>query len=730
MRLHRTDSVGLEEYDDGFRVTDVANNTVRVTAASWTTGVTAPSVAEALAAVDTGPETPATTLGVETDRLSFPPVYAVATPVDEVEPVEFGGDARRQALPPDDYLLRVEASVRLFLRVQGAVTLRRENAEALWVSFPEPTRVGIAVDSHVDPPGEAVVVPETPAGVAEALSTLHGAVETTSPDRTWPTKRNRPPSIRFGTETHVPASVADGRGSTAVTYHAPPSLDALVPAASLIHYLGASVQVSEGAEPALALPDRRVPLADHATDGAVDTAASALLRRCFYLDCVARGAGPHGGPLSVADTFDTLGLDAEELYDLPLAARVGRYLDVDFDAVAGRFPEWHLSVSVAPTYDHAAVLPHLVSHLPFLPEPDARDLAKKEWMAMSLTGGSDGGLRGTRSPDPEASPTPGAGGREVSNVDLVDPNLGPGRTHGWLAEGVPVGAYKALPAAYANRDQYLDGPDDALSVTAVVNDTEITNRLLGSDGPGLHDERDASVAHYARREEALNVDVTVEENLSPAALARVFESRNDLVHFLGHHDEEGLDCAGGYLHPDCVDQSRTETFFLNACGSYPFGQALVRKGSVVGGATFESVLDEDAFEVGSTFAGLMTLGYTVSRALAIASQKALAPKDYGVVGDGTHRVMQSDALVPAEMQVFDADSGNYEVLLKAVDTGMLGGRRRGSLDSDADPSRLVGQTKVYHVTREELVGVLEARDSPTRYDGELLWPDEMIEKVS
>ncbi|MEZ3144639.1 hypothetical protein [Halobaculum sp. MBLA0143] len=728
MRIHRTDSVGVEEHENGFRVTDVANNTVRVSGESWTSGVEAPSVTEALATVDTGPAEPATTLGVETEELSFPPVYAVATPVDRVAPTEFGGDARRRELPPDDYLLRVEASVRLFLRVQGAPTLRRENAEGLWVSFPEPTRVGIAVDSHVDPPGETVVVPETPGGVATALSTLHGAVETTTPDRTWPTKRNRPPSIRFGAETHVPETVDDGRESTEVVYHAPPSLDALVPAASLIHYLGASVKVAEGVEPALELPERWVSLSDHAADGAVDTAASALLRRCFYLDCVARGAGPHGGPLSVADTFDTLGLDPVELYETPLAARVRRYLDVDFDAVTDRFPEWHLSVAVEPTYEHAAVLPHLVSELPFLPEPDARDLAKKEWMALSLTGGSDGGLRGERT-GPNESPTPGAGGREVSNVDLVDPNEGPGRTHGWLAEGVPVGAYKALPAAYANRDQYLDEPDDALSVTAVVNDTEMMSRLLRPDGPGLHDERQASVAHYARREEALNVDVTVEENLSAPELAQVFGSRNDLVHFLGHHDEEGLDCAGGYLHPDSVDKSRTETFFLNACGSYPFGQALVRKGSVVGGVTFESVLDDDAFEVGSTFAGLMTLGYTVSRALAIASQKSIAPKDYAVVGDGTHRVMQSDALVPPEMQVFETEGGEYEIVRKAVDTGMLGGEQQTSFDTGDESLRLVGQTKVFSVDTGGLLEMLRTQNSPARFDGELLWPDKLTQRI-
>ena len=760
----RTDHVGVETDDAGFRVTDAANNTVRVEAASWAVGRDAPSVAGALAASETGPDEPASTFGAEATRLSFPPVYAVATPVDRLDPTEFGGDARRRELPADDYLIRVEASVRVFLRVRGAVTLQRENADRLWVSFPEPTRVGIAVDSHVDPPGETVVVPETPRGVATGLSRLHSAVETTSPDRTWPTKRSRPPSLRFGDERDVPASVADDYEPTGVTYRAPPSLDALVPAASLIHYLGAAVTVEDDAEPALELPERRVPLAEYAADGAVGTAASALLRRVFYLDCVARGGGPHGGPLSVADTFDTVGLDAGRLYETPLAERVARYLDADFAAVRDRFPEWHLSVSVDPTYDHAAVLPALVSELPFLPAPSATTLDKKEWMAMSLTGAGDGGLRGggsddsgrvddtastatdtvstatdttesagdssgvVRGPEPGHTPIPGAGGREVSNVDLLDPDLGPGRTHGWLAEGVPVGAYKALPAAYLNRDQYLDGPDDSLSVTLVVNDTEMSNKFF-SDGPGLHDEREASVEHYDRRSDALNIDVTVEENTRTAELARRFESRNDLVHFLGHHEEDGLGCTDGYLHPESVGHSNTETFFLNACGSYPFGQALVRKGSVVGGTTFESVPDEDAFEVGSMFARLMTLGYSVSRALTIASERAMAPKDYAVVGDGTHRVMQSDALVPPEIEVFRTEDGEFEVVRKTVDSGMFCAKRPKAFDSESEEFHLLGETTIYKVGKDKIEEMIEARDSPIRFSGDFIWPGELTETI-
>ncbi|MFB6177511.1 MAG: hypothetical protein ABEI99_10265, partial [Halobaculum sp.] len=389
----------------------------------------------------------------------------------------------------------------------------------------------------------------------------------------------------------------------------PPDLDALLPTASLVHYLGAAVSVEPDADPHLDIDGRAEPLG---TGSTLTETASDILRRCFYLDCVARTAGPHGGPLSVSHVFDTLELDAERLYDAPLAERVRTYLDRDFDRVADSFPEWHLSMYVEPTYEHVGVLPHVVDTLPFFFHPSAEPLTKKKWLALGLTGSGYDTFQlrsGDDDRNPEAHATPGAGGREVSNVDLVNPDLGPGRNHGWLADGVPVDAFKSLPEAYENRDSYLDGSDSELSVTVVINDTGMERKLFGDEErPGMDEERDATIEHYERRVEDLNIDLTVREGVRDSELARIFESENDLVHYVGHHTEDGLECVNRTLSADQIDRSRTETFFLNACGSYPFGEQLVRRGSVVGGVTFESVPDDDAFRVGSTFAGLMTMG--------------------------------------------------------------------------------------------------------------------------
>ena len=718
--------IRLAHHDDGFRVTDPAKNTVRVQATGWETDVAARSIAPALARHDMGPDEPETTLTGRMSRLKFPPVYAVTTPVGEVDHSDFGGNADELTLPPDDYLIRIEASVRVFLRVEAGVTLRRRDAEALRIEFSEPTTVSFAFGSHVDLPSDEIVVPETPDGVATALTALSAANETTSPDRTWPTLRNRPPAIRFGETTRLPEDVLGAGENTEIEAILPPDLGTLLPMASLVHYLGAAVTVAPDADPHLDIGGREERLG---TGSTLTERASDILRRCFYLDCVARTAGPHGGPLSVRDVFDTLELDADRLYDASLAERARTYLDRDFDRVRESFPEWHLSMYVEPTYEHVGILPHVVDTLPFFFHPTSETLTKKKWLALGLTGSGYETFQLRGDGDPKDHATPGKIGREVSNVNLVNPDLGPGRNHGWLADGVPIDAFKSLPEAYENRDSYLDESDSELSVTLVINDTKMDRRLLGDEErPGMDEERDATVEHYERRAEDLNIDLTVREGVRDLELARIFESENDLVHYVGHHTEDGLECVSRTLSADQIDQSRTETFFLNACGSYPFGEQLVRKGSVAGGVTFESVPDESAFRVGSTFAGLITMGHSVARGLMIAREQSFASKDYAVVGDGTHQVMQSDTLIPPEIKLLNREDGNFDLVRKNNTPRFLGGVYQTSIGEE-DYSYLFGEEKLDNISTKRLIQYLDTCQSPIVYGDALYWPNELTESL-
>jgi hypothetical protein len=579
------------------------------------------------------------------------------------------------------------------------------------LAFSEQTPVAIAFESQVDVVEATVTVPETVEGVATALTALSSANEVTSPDRTWPTLRNEPPRIEFGDRTDLPETVTEDLPDTGIELVVPPELAYLFTAASLIHYLGADTRVEAGAEPALHAGDRVEPLGELPT---FQRRTADLLTRCFYLDCVARSAGPHGERLTVADTFDELGLDPERLYEASLAERLRTYLDAEFDAVRDRFPEWHLSMYVAPTFEHVPTLSHLLQKVPHFFLPESHDLTEEEWLELSSNDTF------ARNP-PEAEPRPDGlrrVTREVSNVDLVQPELGPGREHGWLADDVPIEVFKTFPEAYENRRKYLDREGSGLTVAAVLNNVK------------MREEHDQAIEHYELRADELNIDITIRENISVAELARTFEAGHDLVHFIGHREPEGLECADGYLSTESLSESNARTFFLNACGSYPEGEALIRKGSIAGGVTFESVLDSEAARVGTTFARLMVLGFSVKRGLDYARRQLLMPKDYAVVGDGSHVVAQSDALVPPKRWLFRVDDETFRMATENLEVWAHGGYYQSTLMEDPDRRYLIGRERVHTVSWSKLEEYLTIAQSPIVFEERLWWPEELRQRLS
>jgi hypothetical protein len=709
----------LERTVDGFRVVDNAKNTVCVTADEWRDGSGAPSVSAALESLDTGPDSPDRVVAGEVTELGFPSVFVVAISLDTGEQWDFGSMSGTLELPDGRYLIRVASNVRVFVRFDGGAELVREESETLRLRFGSSTAVSIGFDSLVDVPDERVVVPETPEGVATALSLASATTGTTSPDRTWPTLRNRAPEIRIDDTEQIPDSLREHSPDTDIEMVVPPELSYLFTGASLAQYLGAEISVEKDAVPRLRFDGHEEPLGELPQ---FQERAAGILRRTFFLDCVARGAGPHGGDLAVADTFDELGLDAEQLYDAPLAERVRTYLDVPFGSVSDRFPEWHLAMHIDPTYEHVETLPYLLDNLPHIYLPKSSPLSKKDWIKLTV----NDGFAKSREDLPDRSDQLLRVRREISNVDLVDPELAPARTHGWMAEDVPIDVFKTFPQAYENRLKYLNDSGSTLSVVAVVNDRDMP--MLKSEGgkeAAMRDEHSEAVEHYERRAEELNIDITVKENITTAELSRTFESRNDLVHYIGHRDDRGLECSDGYFDCSMIEESNAQTFFLNACGSYPEGRDLVKKGSVAGGVTFESVPDNDAATVGTAFARTLMQGFCIERALTKARRQLMTPKDYAVVGDGTHVLTQSDALVPPSVWLFD-DDDEFSLIVEQGGPWTTGGEVFGALD---EKYSLIGNDRYYRLTERELMGYFDILDSPVVYDDDLYWPEKLREAL-
>ena len=575
-----------------------------------------------------------------------------------------------------------DRSVVATVAFEGAATAVRRD-DHVELSFPEQTPVTIAVDKR-DADGDPVTVPPTPSGLAAAITAMSGAHSTDGPGRSHPSNRRRPPTVELGSTVDVPASVSpDTTGVEVVT---PPSFEALFVLAPLSYYLGAEVSVGDVTRPRLRAPaagvDRRLPALPE-----LQTRCASLLRRCFYLDCHCRDEDGSDAVLA------SLGLDGAALRDASTAERLARYLDVPSRAISGRLPEWHLSTYVKPDAEHVPALPCLLDDMSQIYLPSASELDDEELLDRTLSDAYRAAA-------------------DVPSVDVVDPELRDGQIHAWLADGTPIDAYKTTASAYRNRRRYGERTGGPLSVTVVLND--------GS----MRAERDTVADIYRDQTADRPIDVTVREDLTVGQLARELATPTDFLHYIGHCENGGLRCPDGTLSTAELARSRTRTFFLNACGSYHEGIDLVEAGSMAGAVTLTAVLDEQAATVGTTFARLLTHGFSIERGMQIARRQVLMGKDYAVVGDGTSSLVP----VPEEEAVVHLTDrgGEYEVRYEVLTTDGKG--QRYDCPFDGTP-RLCGDPTERTVSAATLRRAFDGRTLPVIYDGELHWSDDLAPRL-
>lgn len=670
-------------------------NLVRATDAAKQTSV----VDGRFAPASDGPDLPRgvdETVFVQATSLEFPPGFAVVEDLDADESTELGRDVGPIELEPGAYCIRLNAPVMTYLRFDGAATIRKPQHREVVVEFPARTPVTLGFRSRIKSPREEIRVPETVDGFATALSAISGSHRTPTPDRSFPTMRQHPPELTFTDpvdgETRIPPGLR-GRGDD-VELVLPPDLRYLVTGASLGHYLGATIRTEPGATPALVAGDRHElpPLPDF------PHAAGELLQRTFYLDCLVRNVGPHGTDLAEAEALDRLDVDPDRVYEQSVPERVETYLELPYDRVADVFPEWHLSLYVQPTFERARALPYVLFNVPQLFLPESESLDSDEWLSRSL-----GDFYRSR--------------RESASVDLRRPELGPGRNHGWLADGVPIDVFKSRLSAYENRARYRQRASDGLSIVAVVNDADM----------GI--EASEAAETYRDRAAALEVDATVSvrEELSTDDLASVFEAGHDMVHFVGHCEPDGLVCTDGHLAASDLAESNAETFFLNACGSYYEGLDLIEKGSVAGGVTFNRVLEDNAAKVGTAFARLLAQGFSIERAMDLSRRRVMSGKDYAVVGDGSHTLFQAEEIITALLRIENRSDG-YHVVHDPDNPFNHGGVYQSHLQT-TDQSYLRGTEQEFLVGPERLKEFLGFGVTPVIYDAELRWSNEIRDEL-
>lgn len=632
-------------------------------------------------------------VGARGERVVVGEAEAARLPVGEgrvtLQPVEERvvrldpGESR--GLPSTGGRLDLHGTPTLVVGIDGSGSIHRDE-DAVHLDLTDRTRLRLTVP---DGPRETMTVPETAGGLAEAVSAAASAHLVTGPGRSAPALRDVPPAVEVGPETHIPDAVTAAIPDDAPHLTVPPDMQRVLTCAPLAFYLGASVAVEAGASPTLHLPGSR----EQITMSTTGDRPHRLLERTFWLDCLIR-ATVGGGPVAAESALlDGLPVDPDELTE----ASPGERLRVARDLPARRdrftLPEWHLATYVEPGRDAIAALPYLLDRLTQIYPPSAEPLEPSTFMERSL----DDFYRATR-------PTP--------SVELVEPSLEQARLHGWLAQETPVEAFKLLGEPPVGRIGSRDKLSD-LTVTLVLNDLEMI------------DERTDVAAAY-RRGAPIDLRVTTHRELSRDALARVIEADADLLHFIGHCEPDGLVCPDGTLSAASVSESGAEVAFLNACGSYYEGADLVRRGSAASVVTYRGVLDSQAATVGAAFARVVTRGFSVERAIRLARRQVMMGMDYGVVGDGTHRV--AAGLDPVLLDVEGTDDGRYVVTSETFADGRVGATTRVPLAGDTK-SRLRGGTAVRRLDRSGLVALLAGVDAPVVYEGTVVWPETLVSRL-
>ena len=697
--------ISWEVGDDRLRVVDTDNRELSITG---TFDDVSPSDADMQFPVDV-------VLEATTSTVSFPHevVYAHSLGTGDWEVL----DQRDRSLTvgAGSYEVDVDAEIKTYLRVEGPFRIERTpdfESVVLTLESPQPIRFGFR-GRHEFPDG-SITVPFTPDGLAAAIPYLASAQKSDDSNRSFPSLRGHPPLVEAGEILSVPNNIASRKPSTGIEFEIPDRFESVYVVAPLAYYLQAAVRTSSIDRPVLRLTDlgREVSLRPMPT---FERDVERLLRTCLFLDCLVRNVGPHRSKLAELGLLEFLEFDPQSLYFASAQSRLDTYLDVPFDAISHRIPTWHLATYVEPTPDNVGMVPFLLDRLSLCYMPRTSELGGKELIERSLDDFYRSAEHTDRVYETIADRTAvdhRSMGDDVPSVEIVKPDLRPAKVHGWLADGVPIDVFKSAPIAYRNRLEHLDEPSDSKRICVVLNE------------PAMAGEHDDATDIYLERSRDLTIDVRIETDCRVDELADIFESSTDFVHYIGHCERSGLRCPDGYLSASNLTSCGVQTFFLNACGSFYEGEALIERGSVAGAVTFAQVLNDHAVKVGSTFAKLLVHGFSIERAMQLARRRIMMGKDYAVVGDGTHTIAQGDDGMPTTVRLEAVDDGRYLLTLDCYSTAEIGGFYVPHV-GDYEYTNLCGNESNFIVDTDELATFLAGSELPVIYDGDLYWSGEL-----
>lgn len=658
---------------------------------------------------------------VPTDELFFPTdVAAKISPAEDIYiPVysgfivhdhDSGNVYEKNISEIEDTVLRdgsfeievLSAPMKVYLRIDTDADIVR-TPNSIEISFREPSSFVLGVRSHHERPAGTIVTPEDVESVMTAVSHFGSALKTTSPERSWPTLRGYPPRVELGGSLSIPDSIQ--QPETDVVIEVPPTLDSVFKVAPLSYYLAAEVRPLERPGELSVL---RAAGTDIHLHGDVSDAATRILQDNLLLDSVVRNQGFYS-----VDTFerraieDQLPWDPAEVYDLPLDERIAAYDSVPEEVLSTIRPTWPLTADLAPESESVEVLPHVAEELAKVrvPEPSGTTVdPEPEYVEDFIRADGAGIETGER-----------ATGQSAVEPRITTPQPWDTQMHVSLLDEYPIGSNTTSSRAY-ERHIELEAPDQGtIEVHVVCNDDEMREEEVVTELYGVRD--------------LLEFDVNFHYKLTQSELCDLLAESFDLVHYIGHIDEDGILCEDGYLDVRTdVNEVGVGAFILNACSSVDQGQALLEHGAIGGIATLFDVPNSSATKLGRTLSRLLNRGFPIRAAMNIARDSSILGRRWVSMGNGRVSLTQSEGAFPYVINIDPESDGSYDVELELFETTS---HRIGAI---AFPAASWGTGCVMpnrtreNISEEELEELFSYEISPIRCNGNLYWTDEIAPK--
>jgi hypothetical protein len=631
-------------------------------------------------------------------------------------------------LSRDTYIVDLcSLGVKVYLVVQGTVTIQTDEKRGQIIDCSDAERVRLGLRSFHESPAATVTTTDQPRDIMRALSCLGSSLKTTSCERSFPSLRGHPPLLERGERFHAPSGLERTAETASVRIEVPPTLETIYPIAPLAYYLNAMVQ--PGDSPRLVAGDITYDL-NESED--IETWAARLLTHIFTLDCITRTEGFYPITLGERETLEQRlaaagrdDIDFDKVYEYSMDRQIQRYLSIPFETVEDLTPRWPLTAEVLPVPLHLSYLPFVVATLGTvrcLPtncprSPSTVSPTVEAFCRNASANAAQAGL--TRGPTASSAQhaqthtstqTRAPDGSPGIATDIHSPPETDSITQLWLTDGYPIqGAKPTLDACQRRLDA---NPTDTIDVAVINNDPEMQAESVVADLYGLRDR--------------IDFDVTIHEELSRSSVRDVFSSDHDLVHYVGHVDEKGLQCDDEWLDAQTLDAVSSRAFVLNGCRSHEQGMALVEAGAIGGLCTLTNVSNTAATEIGQTVARLLNAGFSLGSALDIINDDSVTGQQYMVVGDPGLAIVKSLNDIPTLAEIkpeSDNDMFSMDIYGYSSSWTPIGMPHAPSIGDNDTYYLNSGHNTTLTVTRAELVEYLQRKQIPIRIDGSLRWSD-------